>query len=189
MYFCGGIGVGTEVMCYTIDKKKQMTQQLETDGLKKNQMVALFKLYEDYELRFKPVWTAVKTLSRFNLRLTFEGGFEVVCTERQRFLMSNLEWKEAKELTSEDTFFQVARDPGAGEFEGDFSCDDGDFDMAYVPDDIQRIKLVSAEKLPTDKCLVLAVPLDSSRDNIVLANGAVVESVCLTDVSEEGQKL
>ncbi len=182
MHFVGGLEIGTEMMAYHLTKGKQVPYKLKDEhlGIDDRGMVALYSLFGDYDLRFTPVYRAVKALSRYVVRLTFEDGFTVVCSKFQRFFMYDYTWKMAQDLTAEDRFLHVFRHPVLTEFEGDFDADDHEFEMLYVPDDIKPIKLKSSETLPDNKSYVMAVPIDWHSDAIVLANGAVIEGICLS---------
>ncbi len=181
MHFVGGLGMGTEMMAYYLTKGKQVPYKLKDEhlGIDDRGMVALFSLFGDYDIRFTPTHLSVKALSRCVVRLTFEDGFTVVCSQFQKFFMHDYTWKMAQDLTPEDRFLQVCRHPVMTEFEGDFDADDHEFEMHYVPDDIKPIKLKSLETLPNNKSYELAVPIDWHSDAILLANGAVIEGVCL----------
>ncbi len=180
MYYIGGLGIGTEMMSYnSIGGKQSFKIQVEHLGIDDHDMVALFNMFMDYETRFTPSYLTVKALSSYVIRLVFEDGFTVVCSQFQKFFMYDYTWKMAKDLTCEDKFFQVFRDPDLFECRGDFNAEDHEFNLHYVPDDIKLIKLKSSETLPTDKAYELAVPIDWHSNAIVLANGAVVEGVCL----------
>lgn len=182
MYHVGGIAEGTEMMSYENIGGK-LTHKLETgtSHVYGHKMVSLCNLFGNYEIRFAPVWYAIHCQSRNNIRLLFEDGFEVVCSQYQKFFMSNKTWKMAKDLTPEDKFLQVFRDPKAYEFRGDYCSDDGDFEEVYVPDDLPKIKLKSSELLPSSKLMALAMPVDFQKDTAILANGAVIETICILD--------
>ena len=184
MYFYGGLGLDTKVMCYEKGIHGETCFSLEKAigraGIDSFKMVSFNNLYGEYDLRFSPVWVAVRSVSQYNVKLIFEDDSEVICNSLQKFLMGDCTWKEAKSITAEDTFTQIARNMRVAEFEGDYRNDESDFEMAYVGD-VPKMKLRSLEYLPTTKALPMAVPVDWHKDNIVLANGLVVEGVCISD--------
>ncbi|MBQ7568897.1 hypothetical protein IJT17_08840 [bacterium] len=181
MFYLGGLAIGTEMMSYSPDKNGKCTHKLQVEhlGLDDNNQVALFNLWLDYDTRFTPPYLAIKSISCHNIRLVFEDGFTVVCSVSQKFFMSDYTWKEAKDLTCDDEFFQVFRHPKLTEFFGDFCADDCEFEMYYVPDDLKRIKIKSTELLPQNHVMPLAIPVDWNSQAIVLGNGAVIEGICL----------
>ena len=180
MQYLGGLFEGTEMLSYS-PVNREVTHKLQIDhtGIDDHNMVALFNLFLDYGTRFTPSYLTVKAVSKHAVRLTFEDGYTVTCSKFQNFFMGDYTWKPAKDLTPDDTFVQVVRDPREFEFRGDFCSDDKDFEQPYVPKDIKRIKLKSSEPLPDNRGYVFAVPIDWHSDAIVLANGAVIEGIRL----------
>ena len=185
LFYTGGLGFDTEMMSFLLkrDKKGKETYSVRMEDAvlenDKGGLLVSIGVLDDqwYMSRCWPVGKTLRSMSNHCLRLHFSDGSAVLCDRLQKFMLSNHHWKVAKELTPEDSFFQLCRNPTATECFCDYRDDEHGFWLKFT-EGVEPIKLTKIETLP-ETSQHLGIAVDFIRDNVVLRNGLLAEGICL----------